>query len=142
MSDLTPCRFCAERIQTEALRCPYCASWTRALGTRGTGGLYRAQPNRRLAGVCAALASFLDVSPTLIRAAFVLGALFHGVAFWLYGLLWFVLPGRVGGLSGLGRFVEGIAQVFGRSAPGLGTLGLAAKPEPTQRRGECPPTNT
>jgi phage shock protein C len=45
-----------------------------------------------IAGVCAGLAEYLGVDPTLIRLAFVL-LLFAGTGgFWLYVIMWIVVP--------------------------------------------------
>ncbi|SRR6266496_2221534 len=58
--------------------------------------LTRSQTNRRIAGVCGGIAEYFDVDPTLVRVAFVVGAL-AGPGFLLYGVLWIVLPrGTVG----------------------------------------------
>ena len=42
--------------------------------------LYRSRPNRKLAGVCAGLGIYWGIDPTLVRIAFVLGALLWWIA--------------------------------------------------------------
>ncbi len=56
---------------------------------------HRSGPERRLAGVCMALARELDVPLPAVRAAFVLGIALPGIrvlAAGLYLALWFVTP--------------------------------------------------
>lgn len=54
--------------------------------------LYRSRSDQMIAGVCAGLAEYLGVDPTLIRLAFVL-LLFAGTGgFWLYVIMWIVVP--------------------------------------------------
>lgn len=42
--------------------------------------LYRSRQNRKLAGVCAGLGVYWGIDPTLVRIAFVLGALLWWIA--------------------------------------------------------------
>lgn len=56
--------------------------------------LYRSRDDRMLGGVCAGLAQYLDLDPSLLRIGVALGALFGwfgplGVA---YLVLWVVIP--------------------------------------------------
>lgn len=54
--------------------------------------LTRSEQDRMIAGVCAGLARYFDVDPTLIRIIFVILALlgFGGVI--LYIILWILMP--------------------------------------------------
>lgn len=93
----------------------------------GRRELHRGHPERRLAGVCAAVAVALDLPVVAVRAAFLIGAVLpptSGAAIALYLALWFLLPPRPHAESGLDRTVA-----FGRT---LGRdLGLLAeKDEP------------
>jgi phage shock protein C len=54
--------------------------------------LMRSRRQRVLGGVCAGLAAYFHLDPTLVRLFFVLLALADGVGFLLYLALWIVLP--------------------------------------------------
>jgi len=78
---------------------------------------HRSGPERRLAGVCTALARELDVSLPAVRGAFVLGVALPGVrvlALGLYAALWFVTPPARGEASGLDHVVVAVEDLFGR----------------------------
>ena len=77
---------------------------------------HRGGPERRLAGVCAALARELDVPLPAVRAGFVLGVALPGIrvlAAGLYLALWFVMPAAQGEPSGLDRVIVGFEELFG-----------------------------
>jgi phage shock protein PspC (stress-responsive transcriptional regulator) len=76
---------------------------------------HRAGPERRLAGVCTALARELDVPLPAVRAAFVLAVALPGIRFLalaLYLALWFVTPPAPGEASGLDRAVLAVEDLF------------------------------
>ena len=54
--------------------------------------LYRNSMNRVIGGVCSGLADFFGVDVALMRIAFVIAFLFASFGFWLYIILWIVLP--------------------------------------------------
>jgi phage shock protein C len=54
--------------------------------------LYRSRDNRMISGVCAGLAEYLDVDPTIIRLLFVLGLFAGGATFWAYLVMMLVVP--------------------------------------------------
>lgn len=70
--------------------------------TGGTGGtaykqpagkrsLYRNADDKILAGVCSGIANFLNIDPVVMRIVFVL---LFGVLFWVYLLLWIIVPSK------------------------------------------------
>ena len=91
------CPYCAEEIQDEAIKCRFCGSDLRALPWAGWAEkrLYRSQRDRKLAGICAGLADYLDIDPVLVRVLWVvLAFLSAGIAVLLYGVLIFIIPNQ------------------------------------------------
>lgn len=60
--------------------------------SNGTKRLYRTREGRVVAGVCAGLAAYFGVDPTLVRLAFVLVTLFGGLGVLFYLFAWIVIP--------------------------------------------------
>ena len=54
--------------------------------------LQRDTQNRVLGGVCSGLANYFDIDPALIRVLFVIALLAFSAGFWLYIILWIVMP--------------------------------------------------
>jgi phage shock protein C len=54
--------------------------------------LYRCTHDRKIAGVAAGMAEYLDIDPTVMRVAWVLATLIGGFTIPLYVILWFVMP--------------------------------------------------
>ena len=54
--------------------------------------LYRSHDGRVVAGVCAGLADYFGVDPTLVRLAFALFTVFGGAGILLYLCAWIVIP--------------------------------------------------
>ena len=76
---------------------------------------HRGGAERRLAGVCAALARELDVPLPAVRAAFVLAVALPGIrllAVGLYLALWFVTPPAPGEPSALDRTIVQLDDWF------------------------------
>lgn len=64
-----------------------------AEGDQGTNHLYRLRNERKLAGVCAGLAYYLKIDPTIVRLLWVIGVFATGgVAILLYIIMAVVLP--------------------------------------------------
>ena len=55
--------------------------------------LYRSRKNRIIAGVCAGLAEYLQVDPTIVRLLYAVFTLFSmGAGILLYLLAWIIVP--------------------------------------------------
>ena len=60
--------------------------------SNGTKRLYRPRDGRVVAGVCAGLAAYFGVDPTLVRLAFALVTVFGGLGVLIYLCAWIVIP--------------------------------------------------
>lgn len=58
--------------------------------------LYRSRDDRMIAGVCAGIADYFEIDPTLVRLLFVIGALgtVSGL-FWAYVIMMIIVPEEV-----------------------------------------------
>ena len=66
--------------------------------TGGTKRLMRSSTNKKIAGVCAGLADYFDMDPTLIRVLWLVAVLCFGTGLLAYVILWIVLPLAPGGV--------------------------------------------
>ena len=72
----------------------------------GTKRLYRIRDGRLVAGVCAGLAAYFGIDPTLVRLAFVVLTVFGGFGVLLYLGAWLVIPEETDGASIAESFVN------------------------------------
>lgn len=54
--------------------------------------LMRSSRDKKIGGVCAGLADYFDLDPTIVRVVWLLAILFAGTGFLVYIILWIVLP--------------------------------------------------
>jgi phage shock protein C len=54
--------------------------------------LMRSSRDKKIGGVCAGLADYFDLDPTIVRVVWLLSVLFAGTGFFIYLILWIVLP--------------------------------------------------
>ena len=54
--------------------------------------LYRQMKDKMIGGVCAGLAEYLEIDPVIIRVLFVVAFFLGSMGFWLYVVLWIVVP--------------------------------------------------
>jgi len=66
-----------------------------------TKRLYRLREGRVVAGVCAGLAAYFGIDPTLVRLAFAVVTVFGGIGILLYLVAWIVIPEEGGGGSSI-----------------------------------------
>lgn len=60
--------------------------------TGGPRKLMRSSTDRKIAGVCAGVADYFDIDPTIVRVVWLLVVLCGGTGLLLYVILWIVLP--------------------------------------------------
>ncbi len=70
--------------------------------------LSRNSMNKVIGGVCSGLAEFFGLDVALVRIAFVIAFMFASFGFWLYIILWIVLPDGQ-------QTIENGQQIFGQS---------------------------
>ncbi|SHK40335.1 PspC domain-containing protein [Paramaledivibacter caminithermalis] len=56
--------------------------------------LYRSKEDVKIAGVCAGIAEYFDIDPTLVRLGWVLFVLMGGSGILGYIIAWLILPKR------------------------------------------------
>jgi len=54
--------------------------------------LMRSSRDKKIGGVCAGLADYFDLDPTIVRVVWLLAIFLGGTGFLLYLVLWIVLP--------------------------------------------------
>lgn len=54
--------------------------------------LYRSRDNQMVAGVCAGIAEYLNIDPTLVRLAFLFLAIWGGGGVLAYLIAWIIIP--------------------------------------------------
>jgi phage shock protein C len=83
-------KFCyncgAKQAETAASAAPPSSNYN------GRRRLVRSTNDRKVAGVCAGLADYFDLDPTIIRVLWVLAVLCAGTGVVAYGILWIAVP--------------------------------------------------
>ena len=54
--------------------------------------LYRLPHDKMIAGICTGLGKYFEIDPVIMRVLFVVALFMFGIGFWLYILLWIVIP--------------------------------------------------
>jgi phage shock protein C len=78
------CYNCGARLATDAPPPPAYAPPVKRL--------MRSSRDKKLGGVCAGLADYFDLDPTIVRVVWLLAVLLGGTGFLAYVILWIVLP--------------------------------------------------
>jgi phage shock protein PspC (stress-responsive transcriptional regulator) len=72
----------------------------------GSKRLHRIQDGRLVAGVCAGLAPYFGIDPTMVRLGFVVLTAFGGFGALLYLGAWVIIPGETDGTSIAENFIN------------------------------------
>src|SRR5258707_306897 len=93
------CVNCPKDIAVCSQVCYHCGAQQPANAGPGlspaTGGkkkLMRSSTDKKIAGVCAGLADYFDLDPTIVRVVWLLAVLLAGTGCLAYLILWIVLP--------------------------------------------------
>lgn len=95
------CTYCGKELAGGFRFCPECGKANAPEsgpppGTMPGGGpkrrLSRSMADKKIAGVCAGIASYLGWDVTLVRILFLLGILAHGLSILLYLICWVAMP--------------------------------------------------
>jgi phage shock protein C len=78
------CYNCGARLTADAPPAPYAATPPKRL--------MRSSRDKKLGGVCAGLADYFDLDPTIVRVVWLLAVLIGGTGLLAYLILWIVLP--------------------------------------------------
>ena len=84
------CNYCGKVIQDDANHCAYCG--TRVGGVMARKKLIRPRAGRKIAGVCAGFAEYLDLDVTLVRLVWLLVGVMTGVGLLFYPIAWIIMP--------------------------------------------------
>lgn len=90
--------------------------------------LERSYADRKIGGVCAGIAKYLQIDVTIIRVAFIVGTFAWGICLLLYAVLWVVMPEEKVDYS----------TYFGTQSPGATTEPLNENPIPDYSMTENP----
>jgi len=90
------CTTCGFELDEKARFCSQCGRPTGAApvaaARRWSGGLSLPAEGKKIGGVCAGFARYLDVDVTLVRVIWLTTAIFAGVGFIAYLVAWLLMP--------------------------------------------------
>jgi len=61
-------------------------------GTESFKKLYRDDDDKIIAGVCSGIAAYFNTDPLWVRIGFIIGTLIFSAGFWIYLILWVIVP--------------------------------------------------
>jgi len=54
--------------------------------------LYRQPNNKTIAGICSGIGEYFEIDPVIVRVLFVIAFFLGTMGFWLYIILWIIIP--------------------------------------------------
>jgi len=94
LAELMYCTQCGQQEREGQAFCSHCGKPAGAAPSPAhrAGRLVRIMKGKKIAGVCAGFARYMDVEVTLVRIAWLLTALTCGVGFIAYIVAWIAMP--------------------------------------------------
>jgi phage shock protein PspC (stress-responsive transcriptional regulator) len=93
------CPKCQKEVVEGSKFCYNCGAQLSDQGTAPAGGyvapakrLMRSSRDKKIGGICAGLADYFDLDPTIVRIVWLLAVLCAGTGGLLYIILWIALP--------------------------------------------------
>lgn len=86
------CRKCGAELPQDAIFCSKCGAETGAGAEPKEKKLYKSERNKMLCGVCAGIADYFKIDPTLVRLGLVVFSAMGGAGLLAYIVLAIVLP--------------------------------------------------
>jgi len=91
------CTDCGNQMQNTDVFCAQCgrkagASTAQEAPRRPQPRMMRSMRDKKIAGVCSGIAQQYGWDVTLVRLAFLLGIVFHGLGLLVYFLCWLTMP--------------------------------------------------
>ncbi len=91
------CQSCRKEIADGSRFCYSCGAQQGVYASATPGvpvakRLMRSSRDKKIAGVCAGLAEYFDLDPTVVRIIWLLAIFLGGTGFLLYLILWIALP--------------------------------------------------
>jgi phage shock protein PspC (stress-responsive transcriptional regulator) len=76
--------------------------------------LFRSETDKVIGGVCGGIGEYFAIDPTLVRVGFVIGVIVWGATFWLYLLLWLVVPTKSTASANVGDVMNANLKEMGQ----------------------------
>jgi phage shock protein PspC (stress-responsive transcriptional regulator) len=91
------CQHCQKEIAEGSKFCYNCGAQQTGVGSVSSAipvqkRLMRSRIDKKIGGVCAGLADYFDIDPTIVRVVWLLAIFLGGTGGLLYIVLWIVLP--------------------------------------------------
>ena len=91
------CQHCQKEIAEGSKFCYNCGAQQTGAGSVSAAipvqkRLVRSRIDKKIGGVCAGLADYFDIDPTIVRVVWLLAIFLGGTGGFLYIVLWIVLP--------------------------------------------------